>query len=291
MAAKYIYRKKFPLLATGALCILQPLLSSSISAAQQYECKASANGGWACNTQESQSARPPRPTPLASASSSSVAKTPAAASQTPAGASKAAAAQPVESVSDSRGKALASRSSDYSHLDWVPREQLSAEQLAETGPYCAGDYIEPLRPGMNDTTPFKDAPLYVNAGASRYEQTTETATLAGNVVIRQASLQLEADEANLYQQDNKGELRGNVRLRDRNALVVGDRAELYLDSGEAKIENAEYVMHEGNVRGNARYIKRQEDAVIRLKDGTYTSCEPGSNAWHLKGNNVVLNPE
>lgn len=291
MAAKYIYRKKFPLLATGALCILQPLLSSSISAAQQYECKASANGDWACNTQESQSARPPRPTPLASASSSSVAKTPAAASQTPVVASKAAAAQPVESVSDSRGKALASRSSDYSHLDWVPREQLSAEQLAETGPYCAGDYIEPLRPGMNDTTPFKDAPLYVNAGASRYEQTTETATLAGNVVIRQASLQLEADEANLYQQDNKGELRGNVRLRDRNALVVGDRAELYLDSGEAKIENAEYVMHEGNVRGNARYIKRQEDAIIRLKDGTYTSCEPGNNAWHLKGNNVVLNPE
>ncbi len=52
MAAKYIYRKKFPLLATGALCILQPLLSSSISAAQQYECKASANGGWACNTRE-----------------------------------------------------------------------------------------------------------------------------------------------------------------------------------------------------------------------------------------------
>lgn len=291
MAAKYIYRKKFPLLATGALCILQPLLSSSISAAQQYECKASANGGWACNTQESQSARPPRPTPPASASSSSVAKTPAVASQTPAGASKAAAAQPVESVSDSRGKALASRSSDYSHLDWVPREQLSAEQLAETGPYCGGDYIEPLRPGMNDTTPFKDAPLYVNAGASRYEQTTETATLAGNVVIRQASLQLEADEANLYQQDNKGELRGNVRLRDRNALVVGDRAELYLDSGEAKIENAEYVMHEGNVRGNARYVKRQEDAIIRLKDGTYTSCEPGNNAWHLKGNNVVLNPE
>ncbi len=140
------------------------------------------------------------------------------------------------------GKALASRSSDYSHLDWVPREQLSAEQLAETGPYCAGDYIQPLRPGMNDTTPFKDAPLYVNAGASRYEQTTETATLAGNVVIRQASLQLEADEANLYQQDNKGELKGNVRLRDRNALVVEDRAELlYSIAVKQKIENAEYV--------------------------------------------------
>ena len=89
---------------------------------------------------------------------------------------------------------------------------------------------------------------------------------------------------------NLGELKGNVRLRDRDALLVGDRAELELDSGAAKVENAEYVMHTGNRRGAAQYIKRQEDAVIRLKDGTYTSCEPGNNAWHLKGNNVTLNP-
>ncbi|MDY0248437.1 MAG: LPS-assembly protein LptD [Pseudomonas sp.] len=284
MAAKYIYRKKFPLLATGALCILQPLLSGSIHAAQQYDCKVSASGGWACNTQDSQAAVPPRPERAAAVTASS------STGKTTSSNAKKATEKSVASVSDSRGKALTSRSEDFSHLDWVPRDQLSAEQLAETGPYCAGDYIEPVRPGMNDTTAFKDAPLYVNAGASRYEQTTETATLAGNVVIRQASLQAEADEANLYQQDNKGELKGNVRIRDRNTLVVGDRAELQLDSGAAQIENAEYVMHTGKTRGNAQYIKRQEDAIIRLKDGTYTRCEPGSNAWHLRGNNVTLNP-
>src|SRR5690606_13366757 len=40
----------------------------------------------------------------------------------------------------------------------------------------------------------------------------------------------------------------------------------------------------------ARYATRDENAVIRLKDGTYTSCEPGQNTWELKGNNVTLNP-
>ena len=285
MAAKYIYRKKLPLLATGALCILQPLFSSSIVAAQQYDCKASVSGGWACSTQDSIAAQPPRPEQVLATDSTDT----AAASVTTGGKTASTAKQPV-SVSDSRGKGLASRSDDFSHLDWVPREQLSEEQLAEVGPYCGGSYIEPMRPGMNDTTAFKDAPLYIKAGASRYEQTTETATLAGDVVIRQASLQAEADEANLYQQDNLGELKGNVRIRDRNTLLVGDRAELQLDSGEAQVENAEYIIHTGQVRGNARYVKRQEDAIIRLKDGTYTSCEPGSNAWHLKGNNVTLNP-
>lgn len=283
MAAKYSYRNKLPLLATGALCILQPLLSSSATA-QQYDCK-SANGGWSCTTQDSQTVRPPRPEP-SQPISASTAKTDASQAK---GSAPTAPAAP-QSVSSNRGKGLASRSADFSHLDWVPREELSEAQLAEVGPYCSGAYIEPIRPGMNDTSSFSDSPLYVNAGVSRYEQKTETATLAGDVIIRQASLQAEADEANLYQQDNLGELKGNVRIRDRNALLVGDRAELQLDSGAAKVENAEYVMHAGNSRGSAQYVRRQEDAIIRLKDGTYTSCSPGSNAWHLRGNNVTLNP-
>ncbi len=281
MAVKYIYRKKLPLLATGALCILQPLLMSSNAVAQQYNCQATINGGWACSSKDTQVAQPPRPLsgPVANTSQKKAGKTP----------SVNLPAQSV-SVKDSQGKGLASRSADFSHLDWVPRDQLTTEQQAEIAPSCSGRYIEPLRPGMNDTSSFKNSPLYINAGASRYEQTTETATLAGDVVIRQASLQAEADEANLYQQDNIGELKGNVRIRDNNTLLVGDRAELKLDTGAAKIENAEYVMHAGKTRGNAHSIKRQEDSIIRLKDGTYTSCEPGSNAWHLKGNNVTLNP-
>ncbi|NLD01374.1 MAG: LPS-assembly protein LptD, partial [Gammaproteobacteria bacterium] len=234
---------------------------------------------WACNTQESAVTLPQRPdnaTVIAPQQKSTT----------------RAAAKPKEAVpaTKSKGTALAYRSADFSHLDWVPREQLTTEQLAEVGPYCGGGYVEPIRPGMNDTTASKDAPLYINAGVSRYDQSQQIATLAGDVTIRQASLQAEADEANLYQLENRGELKGNVRIRDRDALMVGDSAELQLDTGAAKIENAEYVMHSSKTRGNAQYIRRQEDAVIRLKDGTYTSCAPGSNAWHLKGNNITLNP-
>src|SRR5690606_31752605 len=147
----------------------------------------------------------------------------------------------------------------------------------------------PLRPGMDDTTPLDESPMFVSAKASRFEQEKQIATLAGDVVLRQSGMQVEADEASLHQTENRGELVGNVRLRDKGMLVVGDRAELQLDNGEARIDNAEYVMHQAHVRGSALYAKREETAIIRLKDGTYTRCEPGDNAWHLKGNNVTLN--
>ena len=193
-------------------------------------------------------------------------------------------------VTESKGRGLKSRSEDYSHLDWVPREKLTAAQLAETGPYCSGSYIEPIRPGMNDKTNKSDAPTFIGAKASRYKQDEQVATLAGDVVMRQGSMQVEADEANLYQAESRGELSGNVRVRDNGALIVGDHADVQLDTGEAKVDNAEYVMHKSRIRGNALYAKRAENAIIRLKDGTYTTCEPNSNAWQLKGNNITLNP-
>ena len=282
-----VFRRKFPLLVTGGLLAMQPLASSTATAAEQFNCTPS-GGSWDCSSQQPASALPPRPEHTESSVS-----TPASGGAE--GAAVAGAAGGAEEprqklVTESGGKGLKSRSADYSHLDWVPREKLTAAQLAEVGPYCSGAYIEPTRPGMNDKTPRDEAPTYVSAKVSRYEQESQVATLAGNVVLRQGSMQVEADEANLHQAENRGELVGNVKLRDNGALIVGDHAELQLDNGEAKIENAEYVMHQAQIRGSALYAKRQEDAIIQLKDGTYTRCEPNSNAWVLKGNNIKLNP-
>ncbi|AMZ74025.1 MULTISPECIES: LPS-assembly protein LptD [Pseudomonas] len=277
------FRKKFPLLVTGSLLALQPLASSFVVAAQQYDCSVSASGAWDCAPKTPAAALPPRPVHDGSAVSDSGAA-PADSSS-----GEEAGEKPML-VTEAKGRGLKSRSADYSHLDWVPRENLTPAQLAETGPYCSGAYIEPTRPGMNDKTAKSDAPTFLGAKASRYQQEEQVATLAGDVVMRQGSMQVEADEASLYQAENRGELSGNVRVRDNGALIVGDHADVQLDTGEAKVDNAEYVMHKSRIRGNALYAKRAENAIIRLKDGTYTTCEPNSNAWTLKGNNITLNP-
>lgn len=275
MAVKFpAFRRKFPLLVTGGLLALQPVASSLVQAAEQFACQPGTSGSWNCAT-DSRSAALPRPAQEGS---------------TPARAERPAAQQSTASGQITSGDRPASRTTDFSHLDWVPREQLSNAQLAETGPYCTGTYVEPSRPGQFDDSPRSEAPTYVSAKATRYEQQEEIATLAGDVVLRQGSIQAQADEASLYQQENRSELKGNVRLRDRGTLLVGDRAELLMETGEAKIENAEYVVHDAKIRGSAQYAKREENAVIRLKDGTYTRCEPGNNAWQLRGNNVTLDP-
>ncbi len=278
------FRRKFPLLVTGSLLAMQPFATSFVVAAEQYDCSVSASGAWDCAPKTAAAPLPPRPVHDGAAVSS-------ANSTAQAEAGGSAEAEPKTAlVTEAKGRGLRSRSADYSHLDWVPREKLTAAQLAETGPYCSGAYIEPMRPGMNDKTNKSDAPTFIGAKASRYEQEQQVATLAGDVVMRQGSMQLEAQEASLYQAENRGELNGDVRLRDNGALIVGDHAQVQLDTGAAQIDNAEYVLHKSRIRGNALYAKRAENAIIRLKDGTYTTCEPDSNAWQLKGNNITLNP-
>ena len=278
------FRRKFPLLVTGSLLAMQPFATSFVVAAEQYDCSVSASGAWDCAPKTAAAPLPPRPVHDGAAVSS-------ANSTAQAEAGGSAEAEPKTAlVTEAKGRGLRARSADYSHLDWVPREKLTAAQLAETGPYCSGAYIEPMRPGMNDKTNKSDAPTFIGAKASRYEQEQQVATLAGDVVMRQGSMQLEAQEASLYQAENRGELNGDVRLRDNGALIVGDHAQVQLDTGAAQIDNAEYVLHKSRIRGNALYAKRAENAIIRLKDGTYTTCEPDSNAWQLKGNNITLNP-
>jgi len=277
------FRKKFPLLVTGGLLALQPLATPFAVAAEQYDCSVSASGAWDCAPKTTTAQLPPRPVHDGNAEALGTA------APADSGSSSEKAAGPVL-VTEAKGRGLKSRSADYSHLDWVPREKLTPAQLAEAGPYCSGSYIEPIRPGMNDTTNKSDSPTFIGAKASRYEQDKQVATLAGDVVMRQGSMQVEADEASLYQAENRGELNGNVRVRDQGALLVGDHAEVQLDTGESRVDNAEYVMHKSRVRGNALYAKRAENSIIRLKDGTYTTCEPNSNAWQLKGNNITLNP-
>ena len=270
------FRKKFPLLVTGSLLAMQPLATPFAVAEEQYDCSVSASGGWDCAPKATTAQLPPRPVHNAN--------------------SLGANGEPVEEVAqtplvtEAKGRGLKARSADYSHLDWVPRDKLTPAQLAETGPYCAGAYVEPIRPGMNDPTSKSDAPTFIGAKASRYQQEEQIATLAGDVVMRQGSMQIEADEASLYQAENRGELNGKVRLRDNGALIVGDHADVQLDTGAAKVDNAEYILHKSRIRGSALYAKRGENAIIRLKDGTYTTCEPNSNAWQLKGNNITLNP-
>lgn len=262
------YRPTFSLLLASGLLLAQPLASQ---AASQVECRPSSDAsGWACSPLDTTSKLPPRP------------GKPVVRADKPA---------PAEAREPERQAAVQQQTADFSELDWVPREQLSEAQRAAIAPYCSGDYIEPARIGRDDDTPFNQLPIHATADSSSFEQGEQTGTLEGDVLLRQGRLQAQSNRASFDQVNNIVRLNGNVRLRDQGALILGDNARMQVDTGETRIEQVRYVIHEANARGTAETLRRRDDAVIVMTDGSYTTCEPGRNTWALHSDDIELDRE
>lgn len=261
------FRPTFSLLLVSGLLLAQP---AGTYAAGQVECRPSSDGGWSCSPLDTTSKLPPRP-----------------------GKPVVRAAEPAPAAASKAPRQTASRAQpeDYSDLDWVPRDQLSDAQKAAIAPYCSGDYIEPPRVGRDDNTPFDELPIYASADSSSFEQDQQTGTLEGDVVLRQGRLQAQSSQASFDQNNNLIRLDGNVRLRDQGVLVLGESAQMHVDTGEARVDQVRYVMHEANARGTAESLRRRDDAVIVMTDGSYTTCEPGSNTWSLHSDDIELDRE
>lgn len=264
------FRPSFSLLLASGLLLAHPATSL---AASQVECRAdSSGGGWVCTPLKATAELPPRP-----------------------GKPVVRAAEPEPEaervVSDTRQPAARPHSADFSELDWVPRDQLTAAQQAAIAPYCSGDYIEPPRAGRDDNTPFDQLPVYASADSSSFEQRSQTGTLQGDVLLQQGRLQAQANQASFDQNNNLVRLEGDVRLRDQGVLVLGDRAQMQIDSGETRIEQVRYVVHDANARGSAEKLMRRDDAVIVMTDGSYTTCDPGRNTWALHSDDIELDQE
>ena len=268
---RHPFRPIFSLLLASGLLLAQPV---GTHAASQVQCRPGSDGGWACSPVEAPRALPPRP-------GKPVVRTtePAAEAIT-----EAPSKAPRETVSRAP-------SADFSELDWVPRDQLSEAQRAAIAPYCSGDYIEPPRIGRDDDTPFDQLPIYATADSSSFEQNNQTGTLEGDVVMRQGRLQAQANQASFDQNNNLVRLDGNVRLRDQGVLVLGESAQMHVDTGEARVDQVRYVMHEANARGEAESLRRRDDAIIVMTDGSYTTCDPGRNTWALHSDDIELDRE
>jgi len=169
----------------------------------------------------------------------------------------------------------------YSYLDWFNLEQEAA---------CQGAYFEPDRVGIDDKTPLNEAVTNIEATEFNYNFAQDTIEFNNGVKAQISSTQIEAQSGSLNRKQNTAEFQDSIRLRDKGTLLLGSKLELDLNQAEAKLDDAEYVLHDGRVHGKAKFLQRNIDKTITLKSATYSSCRPGGNAWYLQSNLIKLNP-
>jgi LPS-assembly protein len=176
------------------------------------------------------------------------------------------------------------------NLDWYYRNEIDGDRLSTLAPYCEGTYIEPINDSPTAGQIFDTAALAATANSSALQQ-NQQATFSGDVYIAKGDMRVYADEAVIDQKTEILTLNGNVVIRDNNLLMQGTTATIDTTDSTGNIENAEYVLHDAHMRGEAISIERESQSIANLQQSFITHCAPGSNAWSMKASKIVLNQE
>jgi len=180
---------------------------------------------------------------------------------------------------------------DPALMDWVPRDQLSEEQLQTLQRSCCGMHVEPEQSGPYADQDPTVAPTEIETQQDISQQPGRT-EISGEVSIRQGYRTLQANENTVIDQnEDTVRLSGNVLFREPGILLRGSSAFLDLSNETNVIENASYVLHDTAVHGNAaRIIYSSADGSITIDNGELSRCEPGDEFWLLRARSIQLDP-
>ncbi len=278
--------------------------------ARGYVCTPDASGeGWHC--EEDRGQRPaPRP-------KSQAPKLPAAATET----ADPATARPVPPPDPEAARAAASNAApsntapsntapsnidpltglSLDPADWFtpssPRptqaDYAPVPDLAETlyvrdaaDGFCPGRYVQRSFP---HPTVADDADFPIEAEADALTSVIDVnAALSGNVLIEQGNRRLVAPRADVDYDSRVATFPEGVRMDQPGLVMQGDAATVHLNTKEADLADAQFLIVDARLRGRAATVNQDTDGDLLLADNRFTSCEPGNNGWSLSTDSLAI---
>ncbi len=170
-------------------------------------------------------------------------------------------------------------------LDWEPIDSIPTAKQDRQCIQCEGRYVDPLA-GEKTTESPEDA--HIHADADSTEMRDNEVILTGGVEAVQGYRHLSADKAVIDREQATATLTGNVTLREPGLLLQGESAKIYSKTEEATVNAGQFVFHEDHMRGTADMLQRDTDGLIHVHNGSFTYCAPGENDWSIKAKTMEL---
>jgi LPS-assembly protein len=163
-------------------------------------------------------------------------------------------------------------------LDWVRLEAVPESLCDRQCINCEGRYIDPLAQ-ENTSTPPEQADIHAHANSTRLQD--NEVILTGNANAVQGYRHMRSDNVVINREQESATLSGDVTLREPNLLLQGDHAQIYSITGEAFIYDAQFVLHQEHMRGTADILQRDQQGLIHIHNGNFTYCPPGEDDWSV----------
>ncbi len=188
-----------------------------------------------------------------------------------------------ESVPPSPDTARASAA----EIDWRPLSQLTDAQRAGIPPYCSGAYVQPPLPSFDTRIPQSSLPIYLQADEAQWEE-GRAIEAQGNVFLQQGAYSLEVDRASLDLASGVSDLQGRVQFRGPDFIMTGEEARFQQGTGKFELDEASFLLHDSEIRGSARHVRRPEPEFLIIEKGVFTTCDPDDKSWSIRAKRVKL---
>jgi len=194
----------------------------------------------------------------------------------------------VDSAANAPAPATDTPAEDARILDWAPIDSLPTALQDHQCINCAGRYIDPLADVKTTESPEE---ARIEADADNTEMREKEVILTGGVKAVQGYRRLSANKAIIDREQESATLTGNVILREPGLLLQGESAKIYSKTEEATVNVGQFVFHEEHMRGSADMLQRDTEGLIHVHNGSFTYCAPGENDWSIRAETMELDLE
>ena len=196
-------------------------------------------------------------------------------------------AQIVDRSSQRRGSERPfGQTEEMAELTWVPRQALPQDLRAAVPPWCGGAY-QPYA-WTEEQLAVDPATGLVSLSAEQGEYLLDrSASLEGRVAIEQGPRRVEAELASYDALNEALALEGDVLVQEPGILLRGSSATVDLPTGDARFEDARFVLYDGGYRGEADALSRT-DGALAIEGGEFTRCEPGNEGWSVAAGRIEI---
>ena len=161
-----------------------------------------------------------------------------------------------------------------------------APEQASAGGTCRNVYATPalIYPADADDTQY---PIIAEADRLTGFVSSE-AELSGNVSVEQGNRVVRGQRVLIDQETRIARFPEGVRMTDATTAMQGAQATVNLNSREASISQAQFVLREARLRGAADTLQQSPAGDLTLTDTSFTHCEPGNNGWRLDTSSLEI---
>jgi LPS-assembly protein len=175
---------------------------------------------------------------------------------------------------------------------WLPTSQLTVPQKQQVAPFCHGLYIYPALDAPVDepekSSNLAEQPIQISADQIEH-QGASGSSMSGSIEIKQGSRRFTADSLTIDNDQRRLGLKDHIMISDPEMVLLAKQAEVDLDSNESELKDAKYLLLESKLRGTAQMLQRDAENKVRIKQGSFSSCEPSDESWVFYADRMELN--